>query len=102
MEYLSSALVGLNKLWKNLVHFSMSDYLLQNTDLDQTADRILKEPSHPGSIDDIRYAIESMAQSTIANQSMHFSEFARITAIRMAATSRFGRNGKTTSISLNY
>lgn len=57
MEYLSRALAGLNKLWKNLVHFSMNDYLLQNTDLDQAADRISKELSHPGSIDDTRYAI---------------------------------------------
>jgi hypothetical protein len=32
----------------------------------------------PDSIDDIRLAIEAMAQSTIANRSMHFSGFANI------------------------
>jgi dimeric dUTPase (all-alpha-NTP-PPase superfamily) len=62
----------------DIFHFAMSDYLLQDNDNEAVASRILTELASPGSINDIRLAIESMAQSTIANQSMHFSEFANI------------------------
>ncbi len=62
----------------DIFHFAMSDYLLQDNDNELVASRILAELADPGSINDIRLAIESMAQSTIANQSMHFSEFANI------------------------
>ena len=62
----------------DILHFAMSDYLLQDNDNEAVASRILAELACPGSINDIRLAIESMAQSTIANQSMHFSEFANI------------------------
>jgi dimeric dUTPase (all-alpha-NTP-PPase superfamily) len=62
----------------DIFHFAMSDYLLQDNDNEAVASRILAELACPGSINDIRLAIESMAQSTIANQSMHFSEFANI------------------------
>ena len=62
----------------DIFHFAMSDYLLQDNDNEAVASRILEELASPGSINDIRLAIESMAQSTIANQSMHFSEFANI------------------------
>jgi hypothetical protein len=60
------------------MHFAMSDYLLQEADNNLVADRIIAELSDPGSSDDIRVAIETMAQSTIACQSMHFSNFANI------------------------
>jgi dimeric dUTPase (all-alpha-NTP-PPase superfamily) len=62
----------------DIFHFAMSDYLLQDNDNEVVASRILVELASPGSINDIRLAIESMAQSTIANQSMHFSGFANI------------------------
>jgi len=62
----------------DIFHFAMSDYLLQDNDNEAVASRILAELACPGSINEIRLAIESMAQSTIANQSMHFSEFANI------------------------
>ena len=62
----------------DIFHFAMSDYLLQGNDNEQTAARILDEMASPGQIDDIRQAIEAMAQSTIAEQSMHFSGFANI------------------------
>lgn len=62
----------------DILHFAMSDYLLQNHDNEAVASRILDEMASPGSIQDIRLAIESMAQSTIANQSMHFSGFGNI------------------------
>ena len=62
----------------DIFHFAMSDYLLQDNDNEAVASRILAELACPGSISEIRLAIESMAQSTIANQSMHFSEFANI------------------------
>ncbi|MCZ6881717.1 MAG: dUTP diphosphatase [Gammaproteobacteria bacterium] len=62
----------------DILHFAMSDYLLQDGDNDEVAARILDEMACPGKIDDMRQAIESMAQSTIADQSMHFSGFANI------------------------
>jgi dimeric dUTPase (all-alpha-NTP-PPase superfamily) len=62
----------------DIFHFAMSDYLLQAENNDQVATRILDEMDSPGGIDDIRQAIEAMAQSTIAEQSMHFSAFANI------------------------
>ena len=62
----------------DIFHFAMSDYLLRGNDNDQVADTILNELSKPDLIDDIRCAIESMAQSTIASKSMHFSKFANI------------------------
>ena len=62
----------------DIFHFAMSDYLLQGNDNQQVAARILDEMASPGQIDDIRQAIEAMAQSTIAEQSMHFSGFANI------------------------
>jgi dimeric dUTPase (all-alpha-NTP-PPase superfamily) len=62
----------------DILHFAMSDYLLQNNDNDAVASRILEEMASPDSITDIRLAIEMMAQSTIANRSMHFSVFANI------------------------
>ena len=62
----------------DILHFAMSDYLLQHDDNDEVAARILDEMACPGKIDDMRQAIESMAQSTIADQSMHFSGFANI------------------------
>ena len=62
----------------DIFHFAMSDYLLQGNDNQQIAARILDEMASPGQIDDIRQAIEAMAQSTIAEQSMHFSGFANI------------------------
>ena len=62
----------------DIFHFAMSDYLLQGNDNEQTAARILDEMASPGRVDDIRQAIEAMAQSTIAEQSMHFSGFANI------------------------
>jgi len=62
----------------DIFHFAMSDYLLQSDDNSAVASRILQEMGNPGSITDIRQAIESMAQSTIANRSMHFSTFGNI------------------------
>ena len=62
----------------DIFHFAMSDYLLQSDDNSAVALRILQEMGNPGSITDIRQAIESMAQSTIANRSMHFSTFGNI------------------------
>jgi dimeric dUTPase (all-alpha-NTP-PPase superfamily) len=65
----------------DIMHFAMSDYLLQETDTGLVADRIIAELSKPQSGNDIRAAIEVMAQSTIANRSMHFSNFANIMAL---------------------
>ena len=62
----------------DIMHFAMSDYLLQDSDNDVVAARIEAELSDPRQCDDIRGAIETMAQSTIAQQSMHFSDFANI------------------------
>lgn len=62
----------------DILHFAMSDYLLQGNDNEVVASRILQEMDKPESIKEIRLAIESMAQSTIANKSMHFSVFSNI------------------------
>ena len=62
----------------DILHFAMSDYLLQDSDNAIVAARIEAELSDPRQCDDIRSAIETMAQSTIAQQSMHFSDFANI------------------------
>ena len=65
----------------DIMHFAMSDYLLQDSDNARVAERIVAELSNPGQETDIRAAIEATAQSTIANQSMHFSAFANIMAL---------------------
>ena len=65
----------------DILHFAMSDYLLQDSDNDVVAARIEAELSDPRQGTDIRSAIEIMAQSTIAQQSMHFSDFANIMAL---------------------
>ena len=62
----------------DILHFAMSDYLLQDSDNSTVAARIEAELSDPRQCNDIRSAIETMAQSTIAQQSMHFSDFANI------------------------
>ena len=65
----------------DIMHFAMSDYLLQDADNQVVAARIEAELSDPGQSDDIRQAIERMAQTTIERQSMHFSDFANIMAL---------------------
>ncbi len=65
----------------DIMHFAMSDYLLQEGDNDKVADRIIAELSDPATSDDIRAAIEAMAQSTIASRSMNYSSFANIMAL---------------------
>jgi dimeric dUTPase (all-alpha-NTP-PPase superfamily) len=65
----------------DILHFAMSDYLLQDDDNEAIAARIEAELSTPRQNDDLRAAIEAMAQSTIARQSMHFSDFATILAL---------------------
>ena len=65
----------------DIMHFAMSDYLLQNDDNAAVAARIETELSDPRQAQDIRAAIEVMAQTTIAQQSMHFSDFANIMAL---------------------
>ena len=65
----------------DIMHFAMSDYLLQEGDNDKVADRIIAELSDPAASDDIRAAIEAMAQSTIASRSMNYSSFANIMAL---------------------
>jgi dimeric dUTPase (all-alpha-NTP-PPase superfamily) len=65
----------------DIMHFAMSDYLLREADSDAVAARIEAELSDPRQYPDIRVAIEAMAQSTIAQQSMHFSDFAGIMAL---------------------
>lgn len=62
----------------DILHFAMSDYLLRGEDDQQVAARIEAELSQPNPGSDIRAAIEAMAQSTIAHQSMHFSDFATV------------------------
>jgi dimeric dUTPase (all-alpha-NTP-PPase superfamily) len=62
----------------DILHFAMSDYLLINTDNEAAAERIIAEMAEPGVEKDIRIAIENLAQATIANQSMHFSDFANV------------------------
>ncbi len=62
----------------DIMHFAMSDYLLQHDDLEVVAARIERELSQPGDGDDIREAIERMAQTTIASRSMHYADFAGV------------------------
>jgi dimeric dUTPase (all-alpha-NTP-PPase superfamily) len=62
----------------DIFHFAMSDYLLRESDKQAVVDRIIDELSNPSKETDIPRAIEAMAQSTIANQSMHFSTFANV------------------------
>ena len=62
----------------DIIHFAMSDYLLKEADNEAVAERIVQEISHPGELDDVRLAIETMAQTTIAMRSMHFSDFANL------------------------
>jgi dimeric dUTPase (all-alpha-NTP-PPase superfamily) len=65
----------------DIMHFAMSDYLLQDADSAEVAARIEAELADPRQCQDIRVAIEVMAQDTIAQQSMHFSDFANIMAL---------------------
>ncbi|MCP4333280.1 MAG: dUTP diphosphatase [Gammaproteobacteria bacterium] len=65
----------------DIMHFAMSDYLLQDDDNHAIAARIESELSQPRQCEDIRVAIENMAQATIARQTMHFSDFANIMAL---------------------
>lgn len=62
----------------DIMHFAMSDYLLQDADNEAVAARILAELSDPRREGDFRSAIEAMAQTTIANKAMHFSDFANV------------------------
>ncbi len=62
----------------DILHFAMSDYLLRDDDVAAVATRIEAELGDPRQQQDLRVAIEIMAQSTIARQSMHFSDFASI------------------------
>lgn len=62
----------------DIIHFAMSDYLLGQSDNNAVADRILAELADPLQESDTRVAIETMAQTTIANHSMHFSNFANV------------------------
>lgn len=65
----------------DIMHFAMSDYLLQDADNAGVAARIAAELADPRQCQDIRVAIEAMAQTTIAQKSMHFSDFANIMAL---------------------
>ena len=65
----------------DIMHFAMSDYLLQDADNEAVAARIVAELADPRQAEDIRAAIETMAQTTIANKSMHFSDFANVMAL---------------------
>jgi dimeric dUTPase (all-alpha-NTP-PPase superfamily) len=65
----------------DILHFAMSDYLLQDEDDAAVAARIEAELSDPRDEKDLRSAIENMAQSTIAYKSMHFSDFANLMAL---------------------
>jgi len=62
----------------DILHFAMSDYLLRDDDMHAVAGSIARDLARPGEGDDIRAAIEAMAQSTIAERRMHFSDFANI------------------------
>ena len=62
----------------DIMHFAMSDYLLREDTVDAAAGRIEAELSVARGNDDIRAAIETMAQSTIVHESMHFADFANI------------------------
>ena len=61
----------------DIMHFAMSDYLLQDDDA-AVAARIEAELRAPRGEGDIRESIEQMAQSTIAGRTMHYSDFARV------------------------
>jgi dimeric dUTPase (all-alpha-NTP-PPase superfamily) len=65
----------------DILHFAMSDYLLKDADNAAVAARIEAELRAPRQCGDLRAAIETMAQSTIAQQSMHFADFANILAL---------------------
>ena len=65
----------------DIMHFAMSDYLLQDADNEAVAERIVAEISDPHQDRDIRAAIETMAQTTIARRSMHFSDFANVMSL---------------------
>ncbi len=65
----------------DIMHFAMSDYLLRDDDNHAVAARIESELSQPRLCEDIRVAIENMAQATIARQTMHFSDFANIMSL---------------------
>jgi dimeric dUTPase (all-alpha-NTP-PPase superfamily) len=65
----------------DILHFAMSDYLLKDDDNAAVAARIEAELCAPRQCGDLRVAIETMAQSTIAQQSMHFADFANILAL---------------------
>ncbi len=65
----------------DILHFAMSDYLLQDSDYETVAARIESELSSPKQDDDIRRAIETMARTTIESRSMHFADFANIMAL---------------------
>ncbi|MCP4492553.1 MAG: dUTP diphosphatase [Gammaproteobacteria bacterium] len=62
----------------DIFHFAMSDYLLAESDHNPVAQRILNELAEVRSETDIRVAIETMAQTTIANHSMHFCYFGNV------------------------
>ena len=62
----------------DIFHFAMSDALLDGSDNDGVADKILAELADARSEIDIRVAIETMAQSTIANHAMQFADFANV------------------------
>ena len=62
----------------DIFHFAMSDYLLREANIDAVVERITCELSEPTDMNDIPCAIEALAQSTIVNQSMHFSGFANV------------------------
>ena len=65
----------------DILHFAMSDYLLREANAAAAAKRIEAELAEPGGESDIRVAIESLAQSTLARQSMHFGGFANVMAL---------------------
>ena len=65
----------------DIMHFAMSDYLLQDDDNAKVATRIEAELRNPSRGGEIREAIEQMAQSTIARRSMHYSDFASVMAL---------------------
>ena len=62
----------------DIFHFAMSNYMLGQSDNNAVAERIIEELTDARNQRDIRVAIETMAQTTIANQSMHFSDFANV------------------------
>ena len=65
----------------DIMHFAMSDYLLQNDDNAAVAARIADELNTPRSETDFHRAIETMARGTIEHESMHFSDFANVMAL---------------------